>query len=358
MIGFAWASLSRRSAIALVVLAAVLIALRAALPVAIERYVNRVLDEDPAYEGRIDDVDVALIRGAYTIERIEIQKSNGRVPVPLFSCDQIDLSIQWRALFDGALVGEIYFERPQINLVASESRAQQQTGAEVDWRDKVEKLFPVRINRAEVRDGSVHLRAFHTDPRVDVYLHELDAIAINLTNSSDLSGDRVAQVTMRAVPMNAGLLRARASLDPFSERPDFDLDAEAKGIDLAQWNDLLRAYLKFDVEDGAISLYTELAARGDRFDGYLKPFVEGVDVLRYEEERKEQSFFASIWEGLVGATAELFQDQSHDRVATRIPISGSVEDPRIGFWPTLGNVVRNAFIEALVPQLERSVGDR
>ena len=50
------------------------------------------------------------------------------------------------------------------------------------------------------------------------------------------------------------------------------------------------------------------------------------------------------------------QDQSADRVATRIPIAGSVTAPEVDFWRTLGNVLRNAFVEAFVPALEHSVG--
>ena len=332
-------------------------AARVALPVMLQRYVNHVLNRSEAYTGQIGDVDVALLRGAYRIEDVEILKRNGMVPVPLFRSEWVDLSIQWRALFDGALVGEIAFVRPQLNLVGADNSARQQTGAGVDWRDTVEDLFPVKINRVEVRDGSLHYRSFTTDPQVDVYLHHLDLLAQNLTNSRELS-DRVAKVTMRAIPMNAGKLRARISLDPFADRPDFDLDAEVTGADLTQWNDFLRAYLHFDVQAGGFAIYAELAAENDRFDGYVKPFLKNIDVLRFEEEREEQNLLASLWEGVVGVTAEIFQDQPHDRIATRIPISGTVEDPQLGFWATLGNVVRNAFVKSFVPQLEQSVGHR
>lgn len=355
---FARRSGSRRALIALAIGFGFLVLIRALLPIAIQRYVNRVLDRSERYEGTVGDVDVSLFRGAYRIESVEIRKRNGRVPVPLLLSERVDLSIQWSALRDRALVGEIEFLRPQINLVAAPNAAQQQTGAGEDWRATVQSLFPVQINRAQVRDGSIHLRAFHTDPKVDVSLHHVDLTALNLTNSRSLTADRVAQVTMRATPMNAGALRARASFDPFAAKPDFDLDGEVTGADLTQWNDLLRAYLHLDLEHGEFSLYTELAAKNDSFRGYLKPFFNDVDVLHFEEEREEQGLFASLWEGVAGATVEIFQDRTNDRIATRIPISGTVEDPRLGFWTTLGNVVRNAFLTSFQPQLDGSVGAR
>ena len=77
------------------ILIVVLIGLRAAAPFAVQRYVNRVLDRAEGYNGRIGDVDLALIRGAYQIEDVEILKSDGKVPVPLFKSPLVDLSIEW-----------------------------------------------------------------------------------------------------------------------------------------------------------------------------------------------------------------------------------------------------------------------
>ncbi len=110
------------------------------------------------------------------------------------------------------------------------------------------------------------------------------------------------------------------------------------------------------MQRGTAQIYAELQAKDGSFSGYVKPFFEGVDVLDIEEEAKEQGLLASLWEALVGVTAETLEDQSRDRVATRIPIAGSVASPQVGFWTTLGNVLRNAFVEALVPALENSVG--
>jgi hypothetical protein len=90
----------------------------------------------------------------------------------------------------------------------------------------------------------------------------------------------------------------------------------------------------------------------------VKPFFRDVDVLNLKKELPEQGWLASIWEAIVGATEEAFENQPNDRLATRIPISGTVTDPRVGFWQTLGNVVRNAFFQAFMPQLEGSIGER
>jgi uncharacterized protein YhdP len=348
----------RRIAIgALLVLALLLLGARAAAPTLIQRYVNRVLDRTEGYRGSIGDVDLALLRGAYTIENVRMDKETGKVPVPLFRAREVDLSIEWKALFDGSLVGEVWFDEPEVNFVSAPRNAAEQSGAEGDWRKTVKDLFPVKINRMTVRNGTVHFRNFSSEPPVDVYLNDVDATVRNLTNSKDLGGDLVARAELRARAMKTGAIVARAKIDPYADVPTFDVDASATNIALTDWNAFLRAYAGVDVQRGSLRLYAELKAEDGHFEGYVKPFLENVDVLDLKEEGSEQSYLASLWEALVGGTAEAVQDQGEDRVATRIPITGDTDAPQIGFWSTLGNVLRNAFVEAFVPALEHSVGE-
>ena len=338
-----------------------LVVARALLPYAIERYVNRVLARNPSYIGHVGDIDVALIRGAYTIQDVRVDKRNGKVPVPFFAAESVDLSIQWHALlFDRALVGEAEFMHPKLNFVQGPSVEQSQAGQGVDWRKTVEDLFPFRINRTAVHDGEIHFRTFHTEPPVNVYLHHVELVALNLTNAESREGSRVATLDMHGIPMNAGMLHVRMKLDPFAEKtsPDFEFAGEVTGTDLTQWNDFLRAYGKFDVKRGTFSVFSELRAHQGAFEGYVKPFFGDVDVVDVKKDLPEKGLLGTLWQAIVGATDEVFQDQSHDRVATRIPISGTVSDPKVGFWTTLGNVVKNAFIQSLVPRLEGRFGAR
>jgi hypothetical protein len=349
--------------ISLGVLAALLIGARAYAPIAVQRYVNRVLDRANGYHGKIGDVDLALWRGAYQIENVDIVKNQGKVPVPLLRSPLVDLSVEWRALFEGSFVGEVWFDNPELNFVSGPGNTQQQSGTETDWRDIVKALFPIKINRVTVRNGSIHWRSFTSDPPFDVYLHDVDLIARNLTNSADLPEKRVAKLQFTATPMHAGRVQARVSIDPYADLPTFDLDGQIKGVSLKNFNRLFRAYAKVDVERGNLRLYTELKSDEGRFQGYVKPFFENVDVItrqEFKEQVKEQGirgFFASFWEAIVGTTAETFEDQKDDRVATRIPISGRVDSPDVGFFRTIAGVIRNAFMESFVPALEHSVGE-
>ena len=126
--------------ITLVVLA-LLIGLRVALPHMVKKYVNKKLDEMPEYDGRIGDVDMHLWMGAYSIQDIEIIKTDGKVPVPFFDAKRVTFSLEWKALFDGALVGEIDFYDPVMNFVQGPTRKSSQVGVDKPWLDVIKKLF-------------------------------------------------------------------------------------------------------------------------------------------------------------------------------------------------------------------------
>src|ERR1700755_118224 len=90
----------------------VLIALRIALPYILLRFVNKELQTIPGYTGHVDDIDVHLIRGAYTLKTIKLDKTGGQIPVPFFAAETFDLSVEWSAIFQGRLVGKIIVAHP------------------------------------------------------------------------------------------------------------------------------------------------------------------------------------------------------------------------------------------------------
>src|SRR4051794_29442775 len=101
----------------LVVIAAIAGVLHLYFAIWVRDYVNRKLSEIPDYQAQVGAVTLHLWRGAYQIHNLKIQKMSGHVPVPFFSAPLTDLSVEWKALFEGSFVGEIDFHRPQLNFV-------------------------------------------------------------------------------------------------------------------------------------------------------------------------------------------------------------------------------------------------
>jgi hypothetical protein len=227
-------------------LALLLIALagtaRALLPNAVRQYVNRTLDQSPLYAGEIGPLKLHLWRGAYSIQDVRISKRIGEVPEPLFSAKRIDFSLQWDALLRGRFVGRVLMLEPELNFVDAPSDESSQTGGEGPWLGMLEDLFPFQINRAVIRDGSIHLRVYWTDPPFDTYLSDVQATVDNLGNIDDDTKPLPATVVADGQVMDQAPFEFRMMLDPSSYRPTFRLTTRILGLDVTRINDLARAY--------------------------------------------------------------------------------------------------------------------
>ncbi len=344
--------ISRYSLQILIVLAALLIAFRVALPELVKRYVNKTLSEIDGYNGRVEDVDMHLWRGAYSISGVNIVKTDGDVPVPFFKARDIDFSVEWRALFQGALVAKILFDTPVINFVAGPTEETSQVGVDKPWLSVIKELFPLNINRFEVLNGSAHYRDFHATPKVDLVLDRTHILGLNLTNSNKLSKSLVGKIEVQGRAFESSQYEVHTKIDPRTERATFDVSAKLDPVPLEKFNDYAEAYGKFHFQKGTMALVLELAASDGTLKGYAKPILDDIAVI---DLRDINNPLKLAWEGLVGGVLRLFRNQPHDRFATRIPIEGTMKNPETPILPTLGNILKNAFFKAYQNDFEGDI---
>ena len=326
---------------------------RALLPGFVRDYVNDTLDRNPLYAGRIGEVEINLWRGAYAIHDVRISKTTGNVPVPFFAAKRVDFAIQWDALWHGKLVGRVLMEQPELNFVDAAGEAQEQTGSGAPWLRMIRDLFPFRINRAIIRNGSIHFRAFQTKEPVDVYLSEVEASIDNLSNIRDETKPLISTVQATGLAMDQAKFEFKMTLDPFSYRPTFHMAMRLMGLDVTKINDLAMAYGNFDFEHGWFDLVVEADASEGQLTGYAKPLFRELDMFSLRGDLKDENVLQAFWQALVGAATSIFQNYPRDQFGTLIPFSGDLSDATTtDILATIGNVLRNAFVRAYLPRLE------
>ncbi|WP_334223389.1 hypothetical protein [Olleya namhaensis] len=91
-----------------------LIAFRLYLPILVKDNVNKVLADIPGYYGQVEDIDISLIRGAYVINGMYLNKVNAKTQIPFLKFPKTDISIEWKSLLKGHIVSEILMTDPEI----------------------------------------------------------------------------------------------------------------------------------------------------------------------------------------------------------------------------------------------------
>ncbi len=129
----------------ILVLLVLLVALRLALPYIVLRYANRTLAEMDGYYGHVDDIDIALLRGAYVIDSFYLNKvaENTGKQTEFLSARSIDLSLEWKALFKGKLVGELIFDRPVLRFTNDRVELDEVSKDTTDFRELLRDFMPV-----------------------------------------------------------------------------------------------------------------------------------------------------------------------------------------------------------------------
>ena len=350
---FNWRKFSRRSLLVIVLIGTLLVAARLALPYAVQRYVNQVLNRIPGYRGQIGTVTISLWRGAYQIQDLRLQKLSGTVPMPFFEVKTVDLMLEWSELFHGALVGQITLYQPKLNYVAGPTAAQSQTTIDKSWQQSVTELFPLRINHFRIINGEVHFHNFYSEPPVDLVLNDIQADASNLQNSRRRGENLFATVDITGHPLTEASLRVHLLVDPLAPKPTFTMNGELLKVPLEQLNTYFMAYGDFEIKGGQLDLYTEMAASNGSVKGYVKPILlhTAVNVWSGHETKAAQY----VIEPLVALLSLIMKNWSHDQFATTIPVSGNFDDPRLDSWTAFINLLKNAWVEALKPGLNGSV---
>jgi len=344
---------NRKVNIFLIILA-VLIIIRLVLPYIVLHYANKTLANMEGYYGHINDIDIALYRGAYQIKDIYLNKREGNTgkQTDFFKSKNIDLSVHWKALLHGRLVGELAFDAPRLIFTEDKVELKDVKKDSSDFRKVLKDFMPLKINRFTVNNGELDYADLKATPAVGVALKQIQLLAENLTNAADSAKLLPSTVTASATAYS-GQLQLDMKLNPLAKAATFDLNADLKNVNLVELNGFLKAYGNFDVHRGNFGLYSELAAKDGAFKGYVKPIIKGLDVVGPED--KKDGFFHKVWESVVGAVGVVFRNQPKDQLATRIKLEGDFKDPDTNTLDAIFEVLRNAFIQALMPSVDNQI---
>ena len=247
--------------------------------------------------------------------------------------------------------------RPEINFVDAKDEARSQSGTSENWLNLANQVMPLKVDRLVISQGKIAFHNPDSSPEIHVSLHDIEVLILNLVNSRDLSNELAATFQAEGQTAEQGRINIKASLDPNTPRPTFDVNAEASDVALVNFKNLLDTYAPFDLEAGSLELAMELASDNGKIQGYAKPILHNVEVFSWKGDIEEDgdNIFEGMVEMLSAFIAELFENQKEDQIATRIPIEGELDAPDTAVWPAIGALIKNAFINAMKGDLENSV---
>jgi hypothetical protein len=252
----------------------------------------------------------------------------------------------WQATVDGVHVDYLHTattKTAERDRAVRTARAAQTASTDSGMMLRIDRLDVVRSTFGFVN------RAAPTEYRVF-----LADTTLTVTNLSSIRSEETAVAHLHGRFMGSGPAAVEFTLHPARPGPDFDLAVRIDDTALPTMNDLLRAYGKFDVVDGRFSFYSESAVRNRQISGYVKPLFQEIVVSK----DRHRTVFRNMYEGLVNAVARLLENRPRSEVATRVDVSGRLDNPDVSLIDVIVGLVQNAFFKAILPGFEAGLRPR
>ena len=327
-----------------------LIAFRLYLPTLVKNYVNKVLADIPGYYGQVDDIDIALIRGAYVINGMYLNKGTAESQVPFLNFPKSDISIEWKSLFKGKIVSEIIMTSPEVIYVFEDQKDESGDANVDDWTKALTDLVPIDINHFEVYDGKLAFVQLSAEPNIDLQINNLQLTADNLRNVVEKERILPSPIRASGVSIGKGKVSLEGNMNLVKEIPDMDLSFSLQDAEATALNDFTRHYAGLDFDKGTFGIFNEVAIADGHLVGYIKPLLTDTKLIG-----EDDGFLGVLWEGFVGFFKFILKNQGTDTLATKVPIEGDLNNVEAGIWPTVFNIFENAWIKAFTGEVDNDI---
>lgn len=114
-----------------------------------------------------------------------------------------------------------------------------------------------------------------------------------------------------------------------------------------------QAYTNLNCEAGIFNVYTEMAVADGQLEGYVKPIITDLKVSKEVGDKKKP--LKALWTTVAGLLFKVFENPKEDQFATKVPLSGDLNNTKTKIWPAIINILKNAFIEAFEKDTDNEI---
>lgn len=331
-----------------------LIAIRIALPYAICALINHQLKKAEEYTGHVQDVSLQILRGGMSVEGIHFQlMSDEMQPIPSMDIQKIDMHVEGRALLKGQLRMRVVLYAPQVNFIQTQKLPPTVEGKPTEiWQGLRSVILPIPIEEVVVHQGSVHYVDRTVPNPYDIYAEHIEASLTGVQQEPTKNNPLPAQLLVQGQTVGDGQMDIHLAFNPYARLPTFKLEAQEEHLKLNQINPILAPYTDLRITQGQFDLYVEASAKNGAITGYAKPFLQNVKTT--VPEHKKPNPFKRMYKSIVNWLSDVLSNNQTQKVATKAEFEGHINDPSTSLWSTIIELLRNAFIRALLPGLEHS----
>ena len=209
----------------------------------------------------------------------------------------------------------------------------------------------LEVQELDVRNSRLNFKDQDSDPPYVLFVSDTNMTVRNFSNHAEHG---VAHLNLAGTFMGSGTTHIDGTFAASGRGPQFTTNVEIVNTDLSALNPLMRAHGRIDVAQGHLTVYAQIGVKNSRITGYVKPMFSDVKVYSSEKD-KNKSALQQAKDVVVGAAARILKNEKTQKVATQVSLAGNLKNPDVSTWEAFVEIVRNAFIQAILPGFDRQM---
>ncbi len=322
----------------------VLILIRISLEPIGKHFINKSLgDSFDSLSGHIDDLDISLITGSYSIDKLVIDKVSSQDKLPFLNIHNLGLNVSWTALLEGKISLDVLISKASVTIVKSKDKSQEQIpGKEKkeNWIKALKAVIPLDIQSINIKD----LTFSYQDTSIVGFENTNVFISQGVVNNlltPNLSKSNLSNITIEGVLNNQAPIHVDGGIDLSRDDNYFDINVKIDKFKINTLNKLLLSYVPLDITSGELTILSEFKGDANNAKAYARVFLDDLDVVKPDQEFKGASHF--FIEYLGGFAGWILSAISDNKIATELPFeidNGKFKvDASEAFWGSLENSV-------------------
>lgn len=273
----------KKKYIVLLTLLALFLIGRATLPSYLHKKTNEYLSNvSPDFSIQIKDFDLSFIRMAYRFEGVTAKLKKDKDKKEFLNINKIDVSIAWREILKGRILTDIIIDQPTF--VVYKEVMDIKPPKKDKRKDVKDTLFPVDIEKVELRNANVVLDQYKdVDGKGKMKLSDINGQILNLTPKEK---HPLSRFDLKAKVFGSTDIKFDGDLRTLEKPLGWNTDVEMKGVNLTKFNPILKDKVPLTFTKGTMDLYAEAKSKKGVVKGYVKPFMNNLDIVKAGEDFK------------------------------------------------------------------------
>jgi Domain of Unknown Function (DUF748) len=314
----------------------------------LEGRANYLMKPFPGIEARYTITDVPMDAVTTASHHINVIISGGTFASSGFieySPKVADIDV-YKVTFDSIRV--TYVHRPETK--NAEAKRVEVAGKTVK-KETNRRAVNIKVRELDIKRGTLTYDDQTSNPPFKLFIADTDLRLMHLSNHQTQGP---AQLTLDGKFMGSGATHVTGTFLAGGEGPEFNLNIAIENIDMTSLNPPAARLWPLRCGPGRFTLYSQVGVKNGNVEGYVKPMFSDLVVYEYQKD-KNKGVMGQAKQMLLDTAGHVFKNSESQKVATQVSISGTLKKTNVSAWDAFVEIVKNAFIKAILPGFDREV---